>query len=218
MGSNALIGICVALGGLGAWNTWTLYQINQRLDKIELQDSVSTSAKTLEREKKAGHINLDSKQKMMDETIKRKKSRFFSKRKSKDERLDSSQASIDLTDPDLQEAIAQIAESNAQKKEEQRRRSKMEAYKTSLRHELEQFSAEKEYESDTVKSIESILDESTAEWTAVRQQVREGEISWMDARTEFKAIGDETEAKVTEFISSEDYTELRSRLWGDWGR
>ena len=40
----------------------------------------------------------------------------------------------------------------------------------------------------------------------------------MDARTEFKAIGDETEAKVTEFISTEDYQELRSRLWGDWGR
>ena len=62
------------------------------------------------------------------------------------------------------------------------------------------------------------MDNSSEEWRAVREQVREGEISWIDARTEFKAIGEETQQKVTEFISEDDYTELRSRLWGDWGR
>ena len=63
------------------------------------------------------------------------------------------------------------------KKEEQRRKSKMEDYKISLRHERETFSDEKECDSNTVQSIESILNDSTAEWIAVCEQVREGEIS-----------------------------------------
>ena len=217
MSSNMLMGLCFALGGLGAWNTWTLYQVNQRLDNIEQQSVSSVSVKRLEKIKDARKMNLDSNLGSTD-AVQSKRPKFSSKQKIQKEELEPSQTSIDFTDPELQEAIAQIAETNAKKKEDQRRKSKMEAYKVSLKHELEQFSNEKEYDAGTVKSIESILDESTSEWRAVREQVREGEISWMDARTEFKAIGEETEGKVTEFISPEDYQELRSRLWGDWGR
>jgi hypothetical protein len=129
-----------------------------------------------------------------------------------------SQSTIDLSDPKIQETIARIAESNAQKKEEQRRQSKMEAYKTSMKFELDNFANEKEYDQETVDNIQRILDNSTNEWRAVREQVRDGEISWIDARTEFKAIGEETEEKISEFISDEDYKELQSRLWGDWGK
>ena len=46
---------------------------------------------------------------------------------------------------------------------------------------------------------------------AIREQF-ERRISWIDARTEFKGIGDETKDKICEFISDEDYTDT-SRLW-----
>ena len=219
MSTQFLVGLCIALGALGAWNTWALHQVSKRLDAIEQIDVVSTESDNLS--EKRGRIG----------TIATREKRVFGKnKKSIKNDQDTSYRSkmnglavesppvIDLSDPDIQEAIANIAENNAQKKEEQRRKSKMDAYKTSLQHELETFSNEKEYDSNIVQSIESILDESTAEWTAIREQVRDGEISWMDARTEFTAIGEETETKVTEFISAEDYKELRSRLWGDWGR
>ena len=218
MSSNTLVITCVALGGLGAWNTWTLHQVSQRLDKVEQQKLERVSVNTSKRDL-SGDMQPRADQtstKLTKKKRRRAKSSFG--QAVQNEEIQSSKKSIDLADPDVQEAIAEIAELNAQKKEEKRRKSKMEAYKASLQLELEKFSNEKEYDSETVKSIETILDESTAEWTAVRAQVREGEISWMDARTEFKAIGDETETKVTEFISTEDYQELRSRLWGDWGR
>lgn len=216
MSSNTLLGVCVALGGLGIWNTWTLHQVNQRLEQIEKQEVSRTSSKKGKQKKmRGGFSESDAPSAVpLNENRKRNTKRIFNQKGQNGD----SQSSIDLTDPDVQDAIAEIAEINAQKKEEQRRKSKMEAYKASLKLELEKFSNEKEYDSETAKSIETILEESTNEWTAVRAQVREGEISWMDARTEFKAIGDETEAKVTEFISPEDYQELRSRLWGDWGR
>ena len=213
MSSNFLVGACVALGILGAWNTWALYEVNERLHVIE-EMNPSTSKLTLK--KRAGKEKFASYQQVSGEAKQEIKNK--SKNRISVPGQDSDQPAFDLMDPEIHETIAKIAESNAQKKEEQRQKSKMEAYKTSIKYELEKFSTEKEYDTDTVQNIESILDESTVEWRAIREQVREGEISWIDARTEFKAIGEETEEKVSEFISEEDYKELRSRLWGDWGR
>ena len=217
MSSNLLVGACITLGILGTWNTWTLYQVNKRLEAIEQMDSAGSSAVSAKTSKSVSTTS-DNQQEYTDTDIQRKRrKRSFKNSTITGQVSDSTQANIDLTDPEIQETIAKIAESNAKKKEEERRKSKMEAYKTSLKFELESFSEEKGYDTETVQSIETILDDSTAEWRAVREQVREGEISWIDARTEFKAIGEETEQKVTEYISAEDYKELQSRLWGDWG-
>ena len=213
MSSKLLVGVCVGLGALGTWNTWTLHQVNERLDAIEQMNSTTSKASSREIAGKNGYGSYQQ-----NPTENPKQFRPNSPSKMSVTEADANQPTIDLTDPEIQETIAKIAESNAQKKEEQRQKSKMQAYKSSIKYELEQFSNEKEYDADTVQNIEAILDDSTVEWRAVREQVREGEISWIDARTEFKAIGEETEEKVTEFISEEDYTELRSRLWGDWGR
>ena len=212
MSSQFWVGACFALGILGTWNTWTLYEVNKRLNVIE-QMTAPTSKSTSE--KQASKTTPSSYQNTSRPAP--KQAINAAQRPSKNGQ-DPDQPTLDLTDPEIQETIAKIAESNAQKKEEERQKSKMEAYKTSIKYELEKFSNEKEYDTDTVQNIEAILDDSTTEWRAVREQVREGEISWIDARTEFKAIGEETEEKVTEFISEDDYTELRSRLWGDWGR
>ena len=213
MSSNILVGACIALGILGTWNTMTLYKINKRLDVIENIESPTSK----DRSEKLSTMNRFSSRQQNPTEI--QKDRTFEEQNTPSaSQKAAEQPTIDLMDPEIQETIAKIAESNAQKKEEERRKSKMEAYKTSIKFELENFAEEKQYDTETTQSIETILDDSTAEWRAVREQVREGEISWIDARTEFKAIGEETEGKVTEFISAEDYKELRSRLWGDWGQ
>jgi len=214
MSSHFLVGTCVILGALGTWNTWTLYQINQRLEVIE--QMTPSGSKGISK-KTHDNRNPDLYPKTSQEA-QNKLTLGSSKISANEQGSEQHQPTFDLMDPEIQEKIAKIAESNAQKKEEQRKKSKMEAYKTSMKYELEKFSNEKEYDTDTVQNIETILDNSTEEWREVREQVREGDISWIDARTEFKAIGEETEEKVTEFISEEDYKELRSRLWGDWGR
>ena len=212
MNSKLLTGMCVFLGILGTWNTWTLFQVNKRLELIE-QPSRPPS--------------VHSQQSSISSTASAKQDtpeQYTPQRSTNNGTIPTpmpgqpSQSTIDLSDPKIQETIARIAESNAQKKEEQRRQSKMEAYKTSMKFELDNFANEKEYDQETVDNIQRILDNSTNEWRAVREQVRDGEISWIDARTEFKAIGEETEEKISEFISDEDYKELQSRLWGDWGK
>ena len=218
MSSNILVGACITLGVLGTWNTWTLYQVNERLEIIE---EMNTSKYKVASTKTSAERNSASasQQPNIDDDV-RTKRRYKSANNSTPAEQDSGsvQPALDLTDPEIQQTIAKIAETNAKRKEEERRQSKMEAYKTSIKYELENFSDEKGYDSETVQGLGSILDNSSDEWRAVREQVREGDISWIDARTEFKSIGEETEQKVTEFISEEDYKELQGRLWGDWGR
>lgn len=217
MSSNFLVGACITLGILGTWNTWTLYQVNQRLEVIEAM-STSEANNSSRLSDKSNAITDYRRSDTNIEIQRKRKYKSANKSESTDPIAASKPTAIDLTDPEIQETIAKIAETNAKRKEEERRQSKMEAYKTSIKYELENFSNEKGYDTETVQSIGTILDDSSDEWRAVREQVREGEISWIDARTEFKAIGDETKDKITEYISEEDYTELRSRLWGDWGQ
>ena len=218
MSSNILVGACITLGLLGTWNTWTLYQVNQRLDVME--ESVTAVSKNnlgspSSTTKTVSSYQLQSS--LVD--IQRKaRSNDASNNGGTEQIPVQRETAIDLTDPEIQKTIAQIAETNAKRKEEELRQSKMEAYKTSIQFELENFSNEKGYDMETIQNIGTILDDSSDEWRAVRDQVREGEISWIDARTEFKSIGDETKDKITEQISDEDYNELRSRLWGDWAQ
>ena len=216
MNPQIIVGALIALGLMGAWNTWTLYQVNQRLDVIEQLETSQQPSKRVP--KKITYNNNFTTSRMASKEDNKEINVDAIPNKVVADQKNTEPSSIDLMDPEVQEAIAQIAENNAQKKEEQRRQSKMEAYNSSIKYELEKFSKEKEYDSETVQGIETALNESSAEWSAVREQVREGEISWIDARTEFKAIGEETKEKVTELISEEDYTELSSRLWGDWNR
>ena len=218
MSSNILVGACITLGVLGTWNTWTLYQVNERLEIIEEMNTSKPKVPSTKVSDKRNSASA-SQQANIDDDV-RTKRRYKSTNNSTLAEQDSASVkpALDLTDPEIQETIAKIAETNTKRKEEERRQSKMEAYKTSVKYELESFAEEKDYDPETVQNLESILDNSSDEWRAVREQVREGEISWIDARTEFKSIGEETEQKVTEFISEEDYKELQGRLWGDWGR
>lgn len=216
MNSSLLLAGCIALGALGAWNTYTLVEVSKRLDAIEQMSlTAAKSAQTTATSRAAvyqqGSAEAPSKARLNTASSASSTNSLAAEQRP-------GQPSLDLTDPEIQEKIARIAESNAQKKEEQRRKSKREAYSNSIKYELEKFSNEKEYDAETAQSIETILNDSTAEWRAVREQVRDGEISWIDARTEFRAIGEDTKEKATEYISEEDYKELRSRLWGDWGR
>ena len=213
MNTQFFIGTCFVLGALGTWNTWTLHQVTKRLDKIEARETSEAPISTSVSKNKRAYKNLVQR----DTSSARQAQAYVSSSdKARVKKDTTSDNAIDLSDPSIREAIAKIAQDDVQKKEQQRRKSKMEAYKTSIQHELEKFSSEKGYDVDTTQKVEVILDESSSEWVAIRQQVREGEISWLDARTEFKAIGDDTESKVTEIISEEDYKELRSRLWGQW--
>ena len=216
MSSNLLVGACITLGVLGTWNTWTLYQVNQRLEVIEEMSTSKSKVASVKSFDKTNAVSTYRQQNVDDDVPKKKRYKSSYTTAAIDD--SNSVQSIDLSDPEIQKTIAKIAESNAQKKEQERRQSKMEAYRNSVKYELESFAEEKDYDPETVQNLETILDNSSDEWRAVREQVREGEISWIDARTEFKAIGEDTEQKVTEFISEEDYKELQGRLWGDWGR
>ena len=214
MNSSLLLGGCIALGALGVWNTMTLVEVSNRLDAIEKMNPAFVKSEQASGASKSSFYQ----QRSAESTNSAQTPTSASVAAPTAAQQRPEQPSIDLTNPEVQEQIARIAESNAQRKEEERRKSKREAYNNSIKYELEKFSNEKGYDSETTQSIETILNDVSSEWRAVREQVRDGEISWIDARTEFKAIGEEAQEKATELISEEDYTELRSRLWGDWGR
>ena len=121
-----------------------------------------------------------------------------------------------LSNPSVKERIGSISKEMAQKQEDTKWQAKKEVNKESRLFELNNFADEKGYE-DTVKGqLKNIVDQYSEESTAIWIQVNDGEISWMDARTEWKALKEDRQTKITDVIGEDDYQELRDRVWGSW--
>ena len=110
MNTQLLTGICIVLGGLGAWNSWTLYQVNKRLDFIEQGKASVIERKTIVNHSESAPYQVTS-QKI---SVQTPSSRQTPQNTQVETSLETAKSAIDLSDPNIQEAIAQIAENNAQ--------------------------------------------------------------------------------------------------------
>ena len=110
MSTQLLTGMCIVLGALGTWNTWTLYQVNKRLDTIEAQKESKVVTKTTVNNSDVVSYRSSSK----NTGDSQKKSPYMPVQKTQQEQpLASAKPELDLSDPDIQEAIAQIADNKA---------------------------------------------------------------------------------------------------------
>ena len=117
MSSNILIGACITLGVLGTWNTWTLYQVNQRLEVIEQINTSESKVASTKKSDERSTASAYQQQNIDGDARNKRRYRSGNKSTSAEQDSESIQPAIDLTDPEIQKTIANIAESNAQKKE-----------------------------------------------------------------------------------------------------
>ena len=122
---------------------------------------------------------------------------------------------IDLTDPDIQQQIAQIAKKAEAKREQKGREERVAKYLDSMRREISVFSEEQELDEETESKVIKEVEDSTRAWVAVKNDVKKGEISWFEAKEEYQTIKEETGSVLKELLGEESYDVLKDRLWGD---
>ena len=87
-----------------------------------------------------------------------------------------------------------------------------------MNREVDAFVDDHNLDSATKVKLVRDLEARAHAWTAVKNDVQDGVISWMDAKEEFRVLKDESEASLTDLLGAEKYEELRGRLWGNrWG-
>ena len=122
---------------------------------------------------------------------------------------------MDLENPDVQERIASIVEADQEERREADRERRSEQFRESMNREIEAFAEENNFDESTKEALFAEMAVRSDNWRAVRQEVQDGAISWFDARKEFQAVREESDAAMTEIIGEEMVESLNTRLWGN---
>jgi hypothetical protein len=129
-----------------------------------------------------------------------------------------SDSPIDLENPDVREAIARIVEDDEIQRKEVKREEQMAMYLDSMNREVAAFAEENNLDQNTRRKVTREIELRTQAWTAVKDEAHDGDISWFDARAEFKAIKEESETNLRDILGDDRFESLNSRLWGGWGK
>jgi len=235
MNQKAMMALIAILGALGVWNAWRAHQMSEEVKILQEKLISSTSLKINDAENGETNPEKDSLAKNENEkteTTDAKEANSESSKTSRgwgdrSKRFGSSASSTPKTEevrnvlsalshPDVQQRIGNISKSMAQKQEDSKWEAKKEVNKEARQFELQGFADEKGYSDDVKSQLNEIVDKYSDESTNIWQRVNDGEISWMDARSEWKDLKEDRESQLTNLIGEEDYGDLKERVWGKW--
>jgi hypothetical protein len=200
----ALGAVAVALVG---WNTWSLRGIEQRLEALESAAPAVTMKAAGPRG--GGGARAGGPQAAPAPTPAQIAQAVAASGES--------MGDLDLADPEVQERLATIVEEQqkARRAEEEQERSQQ--FLDSVTEEVRAFAEEYNLKSEDTESVLAEIEHRSASWNAVRSDVRDGNISWFDARRELEAVREESDANLREVLGDENFDALDARLWGDRG-
>ena len=207
-------GVLFALVG---WNTWTVQQLSQRVSSWEQvsPDGAQTTN------------NLVSKTRaVMADGTPRQTMALRSNAASKGAASvslsgdDAADGAIDFENPEVREKIAQIMEVEETQRRQARQKEQTELYMDSMVREIDTFAEEYSLDAQTKASVIREVEANTKAFSAIRNDVREGRLSWFDAKDEFRVVKEDGAANLQAILGEEQYEELKGRLWGDrrWGK
>ena len=90
-------------------------------------------------------------------------------------------------------------------------------YLDSMTREIETFAEEFDLDPATRDKVIREVETRTQAYVAVKNDVKDGELSWFDAKEEFRAIRDEGETNLRGILGDDQFEELSGRLWGGGG-
>ena len=206
-----MIGFGVAVLAIVSWNAWTVTGLSSRIAALEEADGAT--------EDTPGAVQTE-----VVETTRQERS-VAARSTRQDEAADRVEAmeqfgsieATDLADPEVRDAITQIVEDGQAQRTAEKRDEQLTMYLDSMTSEIRNFADEHSLDSNTRKQVEREVEASTRAWTAIRHDIKDGQLSWFDAKHEFQAIKEDSQANLTAILGEERYEDLRERLWGGWG-
>jgi hypothetical protein len=212
MQNRILVAFGIILFGLVCLNTWNMNSLQTQLDSWEDRFEASPEGVALQKSPESVRIatrRAASGSIAANSVAARGSSGFASDKAMVD--------SIDLENPEVREKIAEIMEVEGEQRKAAKRKEQSEMYMDSMVREIDTFAQEYGLDARTKASVVREVEASSQAFNAVRNDVRDGKISWFDAKEEFGVIKEDTGANLRELLGDEQYDELKGRLWGGWG-
>ena len=187
------------LGGLallvGAWNAWSLSALSTRLDALERPATTSPAAA------RGGNATPAP--------LRSPSSRL--RAASTPETAEAGLTEASLEDPAVRAKLAEVMREEEERAGDQRR----ELVRESILSEVESFAAEEGLNQATLGSLVSEIERRIDNFSALRQEIRDGQLSWFEGRREMGELRDNSDQALRELLGESRFEVLDERLWGD---
>ena len=100
---------------------------------------------------------------------------------------------------------------------EERRRERSNRWMESMNQEIADFASDQGLDRETEDEMVKITTEMFEQMRQIRDDIRNGDLSWGDAREEFEAAREDSETKMVALIGEEAVEALRERMGGGRG-
>lgn len=122
-----------------------------------------------------------------------------------------------IDDPETREKLEEIIEETSNRNRQERRRERTNRMLESMTSEIADFAEEEGLDSRTEEEVLKAATEMFEQMGQIREDIRNGDLAWGDAREEFQSIREETETKLTSLIGEDGVESLRERMGGGRG-
>ncbi|MBX2800563.1 MAG: hypothetical protein KTR31_22985 [Myxococcales bacterium] len=194
----ASMGLAIVALLLGMWNVLALNRIQVRLDGLEAAGP--PAATVAPRRDDGAPRTADVRERAQ-----------AIRAAAEEAEIDLREA--DLKDPEVRGRIVDVMRAEADRQSADRQ----ERFRESLTAELEVFAAEHDLDEGTVGRVLGELQRRSDAFADVRQDVRDGHISFIDARRELESLRGESDVTLRGLLGDERFEQLDAQLWGQRG-
>jgi hypothetical protein len=190
---------------VGAWNAWSLSSLSARIDAAgpAVTDVASASSSGEDSGGKPSRWSASRKPRYEGALPER-----YAPRPT-----EGGGGAVTADDPEFREKVASVMEAEEERRDAERR----ERFEESMRTEVQAFADEEGLDEATTTALLAQMAERSKAFRAVRDDVRDGTISWSDARAEMEELRAANDAELEKLIGPERAERLEERLWGDRG-
>jgi hypothetical protein len=114
-------------------------------------------------------------------------------------------------DPAFQAKVADAVRAEQDKREDERRQRMDEQ----MQNDIEEFAADENLDDKTIDALEASFSARSAELRDIRSRVRDGALSWTDARTQMATVRDKGERETEALIGEDRAEKLLTKMFGD---
>ena len=123
-------------------------------------------------------------------------------------------ASIDLKDPDVQEALHTFLEEREQDQKEVRRAEGVGKYLDYVEDKIDSFAQDNDLSASLKTAVMTEIQVRTQEYVQVEYAAEDGELDWTEAKPELTRIKEQGKANLIELLGEEEYEAFEQHVWG----
>ena len=216
MDSRIGIGLGTLVIGLLVWNSWTVRQMQHRIDELESHNATSNtsadeSSSQVGDTERLSETNETGQRSSRRSTLQTGNQSYLSSQGSLETSAQVNELIEALDDPQYQAALVDLMDDYFAEREEDQLDEGEANFLDYINEKVEIFSDDHDIDDATMGQMMQEIETRTAEYFEVMRQAKAGDMSWLEARPQMQAIRDQAGKQIDRYFGQKNSTKPTKR-------